>query len=117
MGFKANPAGGLISKDGRARDAARTLGQCRCFIISIIPLRSPADGRGRTIVWEEHPMELRTLSPRLSPYTRFANACAQCGKALFMPEWSEYLNEHRVRHVWECEACGYKYETQVTYAD
>jgi ribosomal protein S27AE len=77
-----------------------------------------AGGReGENHRWEEHPMELRTASPRLSAYARLANACAQCGKALFMPEWSEYLNEHRVRHVWECEACGYKYETQVTYAD
>jgi DNA-directed RNA polymerase subunit RPC12/RpoP len=62
-------------------------------------------------------MELRTGSPRTRTYPRLANACAQCGKALFMPNWSEYLNEHRMRHVWECEACGYKYETLVTFPE
>ncbi len=62
-------------------------------------------------------MELRTGSPRNLAYARITNACAQCGKALFMPEWSEYLNQHRMRHVWECEACGYKYETLVTFPE
>ena len=62
-------------------------------------------------------MELRAHSPRTATHQRFANACAQCGEALLMPEWSEYLNEHRVRHVWECESCGYKYETLVTFAE
>jgi hypothetical protein len=30
-----------------------------------------------------------------------------------MPEWSEYLDARRLRHLWECEACGYKFETLV----
>jgi len=33
------------------------------------------------------------------------------------PEWSEYLDRHRVRHLWECEACGYKFETLVSFAE
>ena len=41
--------------------------------------------------------------------------CAQCGERLFMPEWSEHLDERRVRHLWECEACGYAFETIVCY--
>ena len=41
--------------------------------------------------------------------------CAQCGERLFMPEWSEHLDERRVRHLWECEACGYAFETTVFY--
>jgi len=45
------------------------------------------------------------------------NLCAQCGEALFLPEWSEYLDRHRVRHLWECEACGYKFETLVSFPD
>jgi ribosomal protein S27AE len=62
-------------------------------------------------------MELRTEGPRKSLYPRLANACAQCGDAIFMPEWSEYLSAHRVRHLWECEACGYRYETLIAYPE
>jgi len=42
--------------------------------------------------------------------------CAQCGNHLFMPEWSELLDERRVRHLWQCEACGYAFETTVRFA-
>jgi ribosomal protein S27AE len=47
---------------------------------------------------------------------RSVNMCAQCGESIFLPEWSEYLNKHRVRHLWECDACGYKFETLVSFA-
>lgn len=33
-----------------------------------------------------------------------------------MPEWSEWLDNTRVRHLWTCEACGYAFETTVRYA-
>ena len=68
-------------------------------------------------------MELRTASPRKaeSPrkyvHTRVMNHCAQCGETIFLPEWSEYLDRHRVRHLWECEACGYKFETLVSFPE
>jgi len=42
--------------------------------------------------------------------------CAQCGEDLYMPEWSEWLDNARVRHLWTCEACGYAFETTVRYA-
>jgi len=42
--------------------------------------------------------------------------CAQCGEHLFVPEWSEFVDERRVRHLWECDACGYVFETTVRYA-
>jgi len=32
-----------------------------------------------------------------------------------MPEWSEYLQDHRVRYLWECDACGYRFETLVCF--
>jgi ribosomal protein L37AE/L43A len=32
-----------------------------------------------------------------------------------MPEWSEYVDERRVRHLWQCDACGYAFETIVCY--
>jgi uncharacterized Zn finger protein len=41
--------------------------------------------------------------------------CAQCADQLFLPEWSEWLDDCRVRHLWECEACGYVFETTVVY--
>jgi uncharacterized Zn finger protein len=37
--------------------------------------------------------------------------CAQCGEHIYVPEWTEYRDGGRVRHVWECEACGYVFET------
>jgi primosomal protein N' len=45
-----------------------------------------------------------------------AAPCAQCGNRLFAPEWSEQLSETRVRHLWECHACGYSFETLVVFA-
>lgn len=44
------------------------------------------------------------------------NRCPQCDGWLTAPDWSEYLNEHRVRHTWSCEACGYAFETDVFFA-
>ena len=32
-----------------------------------------------------------------------------------MSEWSEYVDERRVRHLWECEECDYAFETIVSY--
>lgn len=60
-------------------------------------------------------MELRTSSARNSVQLRPGNCCAQCGEPIFMPEWSEYLSPQRVRYLWECEACGYKFETTVVF--
>ncbi len=39
--------------------------------------------------------------------------CAQCGDPLVAPTWSEHVDERCVRHLWECEACDYKFETAV----
>ena len=41
--------------------------------------------------------------------------CAQCHESLFMPEWSEFVGARRVRHLWQCDACGYAFETIVYY--
>lgn len=45
-----------------------------------------------------------------------ANACKQCGERLLAPTWSEHVNERCVRHVWQCDACGYGFESQVYLA-
>jgi hypothetical protein len=42
--------------------------------------------------------------------------CAQCGDPLFLPEWSEYVDEYRLRHLWKCEGCDYAFETIVSFA-
>jgi len=34
---------------------------------------------------------------------------------LFGPEWSEYLNDRQVRHLWFCSSCGYDFETLVVF--
>jgi len=60
-------------------------------------------------------MELRTNSARRYGQPRFSNCCAQCGETILIPEWSEYLSPQRVRYLWECDACGYKFETIVAF--
>jgi hypothetical protein len=42
--------------------------------------------------------------------------CAQCGERIYIPEWTEYRDGGRIRHLWACEACGYAFETTVRYA-
>lgn len=100
-----------VLKSAHSEPAA--LGQRSCFIAAGIALACAPSGRG------EHGggsvMELRTASPRKYAQPRLLNHCAQCGETIFLPEWSEYLDRHRVRHLWECEACGYKFETLVTF--
>ncbi len=61
-------------------------------------------------------MELRHSDTAKFACSRPVMECAQCGEQLFMPEWSEYVDERRVRHLWECEACGYAFETTIRYA-
>ena len=50
-------------------------------------------------------------------HTRPQIECAQCAEPLFMPEWSELMDERRVRHLWTCDACGYTFETTVAFAE
>jgi hypothetical protein len=60
-------------------------------------------------------MELR--SPAIQQFVRARPMidCAQCGDRLFAPDWSEYLDGRRVRHLWSCETCGYSFETIVCF--
>jgi hypothetical protein len=62
-------------------------------------------------------MELRARKFTQPSHPRLSTTCAQCGDPIFMPEWSEYLEAHRVHHLWECEACGYKFETHVSFPE
>jgi hypothetical protein len=75
-------------------------------------------GSGRRITRQhqrEDIMELRSRNPGAYPITRLIVPCAQCGDTLFAPEWSEYLDERRVRHLWSCDACNYRFESMVFY--
>jgi ribosomal protein S27AE len=56
-------------------------------------------------------MELRTNDVAVAVRARPLMICGQCGEAIHMAKWSEYLDERRVRHEWECDACGYTFET------
>lgn len=51
------------------------------------------------------------------PRARAQIECAQCGESLFIPEWSELVDERRVRHLWQCDICGYAFETTVRFAE
>jgi hypothetical protein len=97
-------------------NALTVLGQACCFIIEPIALaffmRERGRIRGGGIV-----MELRAESPRKFAPSRLLNRCAQCGQALFLPEWSEYLDQRHVRHLWVCDSCGYRFETLVSFPE
>ena len=60
-------------------------------------------------------MELRSQNVRSFHQSRPVVPCAQCGDKLFAPEWSDYLDEFRVRHLWSCDGCGYRFESLVCY--
>ncbi len=59
-------------------------------------------------------LHIRGAARRRRP--RLQIECAQCGESLFMPEWSELVDESRVRHLWQCDTCGYAFETTVRFA-
>lgn len=65
-------------------------------------------------------MQIKSTQERprasLRSFRRPQIECAQCGDALFMPDWSEHLDATRVRHLWRCDACGYAFETTVHFA-
>ena len=60
---------------------------------------------------EDVPMELRTISVPAGIRAGRIMTCAQCGEAIHAAAWSEEIDQRRVRHLWECEACGYAFET------
>jgi ribosomal protein S27AE len=61
-------------------------------------------------------MDLHMRDAAKRQHTRLQIGCAQCGESLFMPEWSELVGESRVRHLWQCDTCGYAFETTVQFA-
>ena len=58
-------------------------------------------------------MPSRSVRPFVPP--RPLVPCAQCGAMLLAPEWSEYLDERHIRHLWSCDDCGYRFESHVQF--
>ena len=66
---------------------------------------------------EEAPMSYRlNNTKKIAPSRRYM-PCPECGERLFMPEWSEHVDERRVRHCWQCDACDYAFEAIVSYGE
>ena len=42
-------------------------------------------------------------------YLPRGNHCAQCGKPIAAPEWTEQ-GPKRVSYLWHCRACDYQFE-------
>jgi hypothetical protein len=62
-------------------------------------------------------MELRSPATRKFAQARPMIECAQCGEQIFTPDWSEYLDDRKVRHLWGCESCGYRFETLARFPE
>jgi Zn finger protein HypA/HybF involved in hydrogenase expression len=54
--------------------------------------------------------DLRSCHMHSDPNTSPVIKCAQCGEPLAAPEWSEHIDDYRVRHLWKCEPCNYSFE-------
>jgi rubrerythrin len=72
-------------------------------------------GRAECEFREAIPMELHSHSILTAVRTKPLITCAQCGKMIYVAEWSEAVDERRVRHLWECSACGYTFETMARF--
>ena len=43
------------------------------------------------------------------------HVCPNCSSYVIAAIWSERVNEHCIRNVWSCDACGYEYETSAYF--
>lgn len=50
--------------------------------------------------------------------TRLADkfSCSRCGERLIGPRMSSYLGLGRIAHFWQCDRCGYHFETTARLA-
>jgi len=47
----------------------------------------------------------------LASTTVLSAKCAQCGRTLIGPEWSENVGDGGCVHIWQCPVCSYEFET------
>jgi hypothetical protein len=54
-----------------------------------------------------------TINEELDPArtTVLSAKCAQCGRTLIGPEWSENVADGGCVHIWHCPVCSYEFET------
>ena len=57
-----------------------------------------------------------TLSQSMNLSTFGKLPCTRCGASLIAPQWSEFVDEHRVRHLWNCDECKCEFETMVVFS-
>ena len=44
------------------------------------------------------------------------NPCAQCGRSIAAPDWIEG-GPRRIRYLWHCRACDYRFEAEAVFED
>jgi hypothetical protein len=49
-----------------------------------------------------------------SGYLPHENPCAQCGKPIAKPDWTEN-GPRRISYLWHCRACDYRFEAVAFY--
>jgi hypothetical protein len=67
------------------------------------------------------PLLLKICSKGETPMARFdsgylphENPCAQCGKPIAAPDWTEN-GPRRISYLWHCRACDYRFEAVAYY--
>lgn len=60
-------------------------------------------------------MSQLNATPAVFAFVRYFTrpVCPECSHEQFVPEHSAFVNESRVRHAWQCEACGHGFTTTV----
>ena len=51
-----------------------------------------------------------------SGYVPRGNPCAQCGEPIAAPDWIED-GPGRTSYLWNCRACGYRFEAIAIYSE
>jgi hypothetical protein len=49
-------------------------------------------------------------------YSPRQNPCAQCGKPIAAPEWTED-GPRRIAYLWHCHACDYRFEAVAFFCE
>jgi hypothetical protein len=75
-----------------------------------------AFGCGGKIRGSKKQMGRRVMVAVVSGDLPHRNPCAQCGEPIAAPSWFED-GPHCVAYLWQCSACGYKFEALAVFAE